>query len=113
MQTFVVRDNREKQIFRFLSFKDGVETIKFDFSPWADSNGTLTAITATVKSGDAAISNESLASNVKTFSLTTSSAGQSMIQIKGTAGNNTYVTHLSVFTKDPNSQVWDYGIIQL
>ena len=73
----------------------------------------MTACVLTVKSGDAAISNESLSSNVKTFSLTTSQAGASMIQIKATAGNNTYITHLYVFAKDPNSQVYDYGIVQI
>jgi len=112
MQTYVITDNRRTQIRRMLAFKGGAETIKFDFSPWAEANGSPSSVVVTVKTGDATISNESLASDVKTFVVTTSNAGGSMLKLVATAGNNIYVTHLDVWAKDPDRQASDYGITQ-
>jgi len=109
---YVIRANRAIQVFRLLAYKGGAEPITVDFSPWADDGGTVTAVTAEVKSGDASISNESISSNVKSFLLTTAQAGSSMVKLTGTAGNNKPIVHIYVVSKDPNNQVYDYGITQ-
>ncbi len=110
MQSHVVTANRNREIWQLLAFEDGAETVQFDFSPWADDNGNVSAVTWTVKSGEAAISNESLASNVASALITTTEQGKSLIQLKVTAGNNIYVTHLEVKAKDPRLPQNDYGL---
>lgn len=107
---YVRTDNRRQQIWKGLSFKGQTETHTIDYNPWSDDNGAVTAVTMTVKSGQAAIANESLASNVQTFTITTSEVGSSTIQVKATAGNNIDITTLYIFTKDPKNYVRDYGI---
>lgn len=98
------------QIRNILAFKPGAETVKFDFSPWAEDNGSVSAVTWTVKSGQAAIANKTLASNVAQAVITTSESGGSLIQIKATAGNNVYITHLDILAKDPYRITDDYGL---
>lgn len=107
----IVRANRRtQQIYSDLSYKDGTQTHSIDYNPWADDNGTITDVTLTLKSGQATIANESLASNVKSFTIQTSEVGRSVIQAKATAGNNIDILILTILTKDPTNQVQDYGL---
>ena len=80
-----------------LSFEGQTQTHTIDYSPWADDNGTVTDVTLTVKSGSATIANESLTSNVKTFTVTTTNAGSSLIEAKATAGNNIDIYYLRIY----------------
>ena len=110
MQSYVITATRNRQIERMLAFEDGAEAVEFDFSPWADDNGNVSAVTWTLKSGQAAISGQALTSNVASALITTSEQGASLIQIKATAGSNIYVTHLEVRAKDPEYPSQDYGM---
>lgn len=111
MQTYTVTSNRKHQVRSLLMFEGETQTIKYDVSPWETDNGTVTAVTWTVKSGDASIANETLTSSVATAEITTSNTGKSMIKLTLTAGNNTYITHLHVHTKDPDVITNDYGLL--
>lgn len=103
-------NNRRQQLRQMLSFKGQTETVTVDYSPWSDDNGTVSAVTASVESGQASIGNESLTSNVKTMTITTAETGASMIKLSATAGNNVDVSYLYVFSKDPQAKTEDYGL---
>lgn len=111
MLSYVVSANRNLQVRNALAFKGEAQTIQFDFSPWEDDNGSVSSVTWEVKSGNASISNESLSSSIASMTLTTSDTGSSMIKLTATAGNNTFVTHLRVLSKDPDVITEDYGLI--
>ena len=55
MISYVVKARRMMQVRRMLAFKNGAETVQYDFSPWAEVNGAVTNIDWTVKSGQAVI----------------------------------------------------------
>ncbi len=106
---FVVRVNNLNPIRQLAFSKGQAQTITVDYSPWAEDFGTVTAVVVSVKSGDVAISSESLSSNVKTFVITTSNAGQSMVKLAATAGNNIHVLHIRIMVRDPDVVTNDYG----
>jgi hypothetical protein len=107
---FVITAENNPQIFRDVQFKDGAITYSFDFSPWAEENGTITTVTWTLKAGDAAISGQALSSNVATALVTFSNAGGNLMQVKATNGTETYVAYLDALAKDPAASVNnDYG----
>lgn len=110
MKTFHVTPVRVRRLHERVMFKGGAETIKFDYSPWAEDNGTATGVTVTVEAGDAGISNESLTSNVKSMLVTTSNEGWSLLKLVGTDGTNKDVQYLEVVSKDPERQISDYGL---
>ena len=110
MKSFVVRANDPIQVRHQLGFKDGIETVSVDFSPWAEDNGTVSAVTWTLESGSAGISGENLASNVATAQITTSDTGGSMIKLKATGTNDTKVIYFRVYAKDPHQYSDDYGL---
>ena len=106
---FIVRSYELNPIRQFAMAKGQAQTITFDYSPWAEDFGTVTAVTVAVKSGDVSIGTESIASSKKTFVITASNAGQNMIKLTSTAGNNTHVMHLRVMVRDPDIITNDYG----
>jgi len=106
---YTVTHNRQQQIRRMVSFEDQVELVTTDYTPWVDSNGSVTVVTVTVKSGSATVANESLAASVHTMTVSTQQTGSSVIQLKATAGNNVHVSNICILTKDPNYPVYDYG----
>ena len=109
---FILRANRRAQLFKMLSFKGETQTVTFDYLPWADDFGGVTSVALTVKSGQASIANESIASSKKSFTITTSEVGASMIKlVSGGAGNNVRVDYLYIFTKDPTAVINDYGLV--
>jgi len=103
-------NNRRQQMWKALSFKSQTETYTVDYSPWSDDNGTVTTVTLSLESGQASIGNESLTSNIKTFTIQTAETGASMLKLSATAGNNVDVMYLYVFSKDPIALTEDYGI---
>lgn len=109
MKKFVIRANDPIQVRCQLAMKDGVETVQFDFSPWAEDNGNVSAVTWTVESGNAGVSGEALASNVASAQITTSNQGGSMIRLKAVGTTDTKVINLRVYAKDPRQAADDYG----
>lgn len=109
-QNFVIRANRINMVHKVHMYKNQADTITVDFSPWADDNGTVSACTATVKSGQVAIGNEALASNVKTMVLTTDEVGGSIVKLDATAGNNSGIVYFYIYCKEPYSTTDDYGL---
>lgn len=112
MKTYYVTPTRVRRCNHRLAFESGAETINFDYSSWAQVNGTVTTVAVTVESGEAAVSNESLTSNVKSFVVTTSQTGKSLIKLAATAGNNIDVQWLEVAAKDINYPADDYGMVE-
>lgn len=109
MITYTITPTRTRRLHSRVMFKGGAETVKFDYSPWAEDNGTVTGVTVTVEAGDASITNETLASDVKSMLVTTSNEGWSLIKLVATDGTNKDVQYLEVVSKDPERQVSDYG----
>lgn len=110
MQTIYIPANKHRQIDKKVMLKGDDETYKLDLNAWSDDNGNITACVITVETGNVTIDNESLASNVKQFQVTTTNVGRAMIKYSATAGNNTYTGKVSILTKDPQAIVSDYGI---
>lgn len=110
MKTYYVPAQRVTRMQQRVFFEGGAETIRFDYSGWADDNGTVTSVTWTLDSGDAAISSESLSSNVASALITTSSEGRSLIKIAATDGTNIDIQWLDISSKDMMLQSDDYGL---
>lgn len=106
---YIIRDNRITQLRQMLQFKGQADTHSLDYSPWADDGGTVSACVISVESGQGAVSSEALTSNVKTFVLTTSELGSTMLKFTATAGNNTHIVYLRILVKDPRQAQDDYG----
>lgn len=107
--TFVVRSARLNPIRLISAIKGESITVDIDYSPWAEDNGSVSAVVAAVKSGDVSIGNEVLASNVKTIIITASSVGQNMVTLTATAGNNVHLLHIRIMVRDPGVVTSDYG----
>lgn len=108
---FVISSENNVQKFHDVTFKGGAVKYSFDFSPWADDNATVTAVTWTVKAGSATISGDALASNVATALVTFGNVGSTLIQVKATTtSNGIYVAYLDVLAKDPQTGTSDYGL---
>ena len=99
-----------------LTFKDSVnidsaKTYNIDYSAWSEENNNISTMTWTVKSGNAAVSNKTLSSNVATALITFSQVGKSLIQIKADSGTEIFTTYLELLVKDPNMAfVNDYDL---
>tara|TARA_R110000823_G_scaffold120005_1_gene244690 strand:- start:147 stop:494 length:348 start_codon:yes stop_codon:yes gene_type:complete len=110
-KTYYVTPTRARERNRRLAFEGGAETVTFDYTSWAEDNGTVTGVTVTVETGNAAISGEALASNVKTMVITTTNSGRSLIKLAATDGTNTDIQWLEVYAKDINiAYDTDYGM---
>lgn len=101
MKTFYITPVRQRERQHRVAFESGVETIKYDYSAWAEDNGTVTDVTISTEFGQASVGNESLASNVKTFTVTTAETGRTVLKLVATAGNNKDVQYLEVRSKKP------------
>lgn len=111
MKTYYVTNERSTQRQRHLAFAGGAEQIRIDYSSWAEDNGTVTGATVTLEYGDAAISAEALAANVKSFLVTTTNPGKSLLKIVATDGTDKDVQWIEVWAKDPASAgIDDYGL---
>jgi len=109
LKTYYITPERVRRLHRRVMFRGGAETIKFDYSAWAEDSATITSVIVTVEVGDAGISGETLTSDVKSMLVTTDNAGWSMIKLVATDGTNKNVQFLEVVSKDPERVVSDYG----
>lgn len=105
---FVIRVDKNPEIFADTKFKNAAQTYSIDFSPWAEEYGTITTVTWTSKAGQAGISGQTLSNNVASALLTFSQEGSNLIEIKATNGTEAYVAYLDVLAKDPSTSVNDY-----
>lgn len=111
MKTFYITARRARRKHERLELKGNAETIRFDWSSWAEDNGvTLTGVTWSVESGNAAVSSTSLASNVATGTITVSETGRSLIKLTATDGTLIDVQYLEIKGWEPNRYVDDYGM---
>jgi len=111
IRDFVIPAHRQRQLYRLLAYEDQAQTVSIDMSPISDDIGDISAVTWTVKDGNATIAHEDLTSNVASAVITTSDIGRSMIQLQATAGNNIEVVYLLVHAKNFRAIHWDYGYI--
>ncbi len=84
-----------------MAFVGGAEQIQVDYSAWAEVNGTVTGVTVSTEYGDAAVSAESLTANVKSFLVTTTNSGKTLLKLVATDGTDIDVTWLEIVAKDP------------
>jgi hypothetical protein len=111
MKSYTVKSNRNQQLRSLLAFKGESQTVEYDFTPWEEDNGSVSSVVWTVKSGQAGVSNESLASSIASALITTSDAGSSLITLTATSSTGeVLVTTLRVVSKDPEYRINDYGI---
>lgn len=90
--------------------KNEADTIRFDFSAWAEDNAALTTVTWSVEAGDAAVSGSALSSSVASSLVTVSNPGRSLIKLTATDGTRTKIVFLDILCKDPNQRAQDdYG----
>ena len=109
---FYIRANDRAQLRAMRAIEGQAQPLEVDFSGLADDIGALTGATWTVKSGNAAISNTSLASNVARATVTTADRGDSMIEVVGTNATHAEPIRIRVFAKDPVTYPsWDYGLM--
>jgi len=111
MTDYVITAQNNPQILQNYGFKDGIYTYSLDFSPWAEDNNTVTTVTWTTKSGQAAISGEALAANVASAQVSLPNEGGNLIQVKAETGAETYIVYLDILAKDPQRITDDYGIV--
>lgn len=101
MLEYVVRANDRMSVRRALLLQGAVVPVQVDFAPWAEDGGVVTSVTWTVKSGNAAISGESLTSNVASAVLTVADQGHSMIEVLASGATHTIPFRLAVYARDP------------
>lgn len=101
MLEYVVRANDRMNVRRALLLEKAAVPVTVDFSPWAEDGGAITSVTWTVKSGNAAISGQALASNVASAVVTVSDQGYSMIEVLGVGATHTIPFRFSVYARDP------------
>ena len=111
MPDFYVMDKTREQVRRVLQFQGDVKALSVDFSTWADDNAAVTSVVWSVESGQAAISAQSLANNVASALITTTTAGSSMIKLLATDGTHSEAVYIRVMCKDPQTTTSDdYGL---
>jgi hypothetical protein len=99
---FIITAENNPNRFYDFAFKNEARIYSFDFSPWAEDNSTVTAVTVTIKAGSAtAGAVPPVSSNVATFLLTTSDVNGVLLEIKATAGTEVYICYLDIIIRDP------------
>lgn len=87
------------------------DTVKyqFDFTPWQEDNDTISSISWTVESGQAAVSNQTFLSGVSTALLAFPEDGRSFITVLATTPTVKKKLWLVVEAKDVMLFTDDYG----
>jgi len=110
-ENYTLRASNNPDVIRDTALINSAKTFSFNVSPWQENNNTVTSVTWTLKSGQAAITGAALAANVASALLTFGEAGRSKVQVKFTTTVETFVIYLDILVKDPNAGiVEDYGI---
>ncbi len=110
VRTFYATAVRVRGVNRYETWQGGAELIQFDWSSWAQDNGAVTSVAWTVVDGTAAISSETLTSNVAQAKITTADQGRSLIKIVATSANGIDPQFIELLAKNPNSYIDDYGM---
>lgn len=111
MRRIYVTANRAQLVHNFIMMEGDAEKFILDYNPWSDDNAAVTSVTVTVKSGQATISGESLASNVKNMVVTTPSSGKTLIKVSATDGTHRNMIFIKLLIKDPEIVYYeDYGL---
>jgi len=110
MPDYVITSEDNQQIFNDADNKGAAITYQFDYNPWSEDNNNVTTVTWTIKSGQATITNEALASNVASSLITLNEIGGTLIEVKADTGTQIYVTFLNILARDQNRIVRDYGL---
>lgn len=85
MKTFYVYPNKSDTTYVLLAREDEAQTVSFDWSAKAASEGTsVSSVTWTVDSGNASVSGAAESSDVATALVTTSDTADSVILVKAT-----------------------------
>ena len=98
-----VRAFRNQETVKDTVSIDSAKTYEVDFSPWAEEFNTVTAVTWTVKSGQASVSGETFASNIATALITFTQEGKNLIQVKGTTGTEIAIAWFEILVNDPET----------
>jgi hypothetical protein len=111
-KTFFITTKKSPKLFTLPASEGDAQTVRLDFSAWAEDNAALTAVTWSVSSGNAAVSGQALASSVASALITTASLGDSIIKVTATDGTRTKVIYLRVVAEAVEcGRVYDYGIL--
>lgn len=108
MKTFYITNRNLREVKQHKQKKGQSELIRFDWSAWAEDNGTLTTATWVLESGSASIAGESLTSNVGQAQITTAETGTSLIKVTATDGTDIDVQYLEVRAFEPQTDNLDY-----
>lgn len=111
-KTFYVTTKKTPKSFTLTASEGDAQTVRLDFSAWAEDNAALTSVTWSVSSGNASVSGQALASSVASALITTASLGDSTIKVTATDGTRTKVVYLRVKAEAVEAgRVYDYGYL--
>jgi hypothetical protein len=105
---FTLSAERAATHFTTRTNKSDASTYSFDLNAVADEDGAVTAVLWAVKSGNAAVSNEALASNIASATVTVADEGKSMIELTVTMASRTLIIWLTIIADD-NVFIDDYA----
>jgi hypothetical protein len=113
MPDYIITSAENDPVIRSSNANVGdITTFQLDFSPWVEENSTVTSVTWSAKAGNASVGGQSLATNVASAQITTSTAGRSLIEVKAVTATETIVRNLDILVKDPNVAINDYGLFE-
>lgn len=109
--TIYVTNNRQQEVVQRRLLKGEAETFNLDFSGYGD----ITAVTWTVESGEAALSNTSLdtSTDIATAVITVAQEGVSLIKALATSGNNKIAKYIRIRAEEPELYQSDYGFLRV
>jgi len=111
-KTYTPLPGRKNESYTRILGKGEAETIKFDLKPLEEDIGTVNSVTWTVKSGQAAVSGESLSSSIASALITVSEVGRSRIEVQFTDGTEIAVRTLFIRAREPQTTANDdYGLV--
>lgn len=107
-KSFTVTANNNVEQYNAVQFEGGADTYSFDLTPWQEDNNTVTGVTWTLDSGQAAISGEDLTSGIASALITTAKDGTSVIKVTVATSTETKVLWLYVRAKTHRIPFTDY-----
>lgn len=107
-----VRNNHHAETFYDVVTNESKATYSIDFAVWAEDNSAVSTAEWEVVSGSAAVSGDSVSSNVASALITFTATGTSLIKIKATgSGGEITVVYLAISATEPTIKLStsDYG----